>query len=73
MGRRKKREWYGFLYSLTVEQKTRMLEKILDWQIDELGVDGDIQFREPEYDDTEGNPIPPDFYWGSCGDSLLEE
>jgi len=65
MYRRKKQPWREALAKLTSEQKDLMLHAVLEWQLDQLAGDSDVRFREAEDGD------PDDFYWDSCGDSLI--
>lgn len=67
MGRRNENhKWRNFVNSLTEKQKNVMLMALLEHQIEMLGSDGSVHFREADEDG------PADIYWSSCGISLIE-
>lgn len=65
---KKPSNWRPFYDTLTAAQKDAMLVKILE-RYEEIGMDAEVQFREA-CDDPEFG-YPSDFFWESCGDSLL--
>lgn len=71
MTRREPKPWREFVATLTPAQKEHMLMELLAHQLDEMGSDGDVHFREPDPDDPDDNG-KPDIYWASCGLSLVQ-
>jgi len=70
MARSKKQgaDWRAFVRTLTAAQRDGMLTALLQWQLDDLGGDGDVRFRAADPRDPDD---PADIYWDSCGDSLV--
>ena len=66
MGRKKKAGWRDFLQGLTPAERDAILCNLLEWQIDDLGIDSEIRFHEADDDH------PAALYWAGSGDSLTE-
>lgn len=65
--------WREFVATLTQAQRDHMLLALLAHQIEEMGSDGDVHFREPDLDDLDDpDDGKPDIYWASCGLSLIQ-
>ncbi len=63
--------WQKLIDSLSPDQLKGVLSKILAWQVDELGVDGDVRFHGYEVHTPSEPSREADLYWGSCGESLI--
>lgn len=70
MTHKTKKPWREFVATLTPAQREHMLMELLAHQLDEMGSDGDIHFREPDPEDPDDSG-KPDIYWASCGVSLI--
>lgn len=66
--------WEEFVAGLTPAQRDHMLHEVLKWQIEDLGVDGDVKFIA--HNDPDGGAGPDgeavsDIFWVTCGESLV--
>lgn len=61
------RSWREYIATLTQAQRDRMLESLLEWQIDVLGSAGDVRWCG--VDDWGSAHI----YWDGSGEPLLQE
>lgn len=73
MRQRKIEPWREYLKKLTPEQRDTILVKILQHELDELGMDSYIRYREASPPEEDGSVSEECLFWEGNGENVLND